>query len=147
MSTLKEKVAEPAVRGRVVADAAQLVDDEVRARSGLSGMAIKAGYKAVRALKPSLIPDAIDGLLDRFVEQLEPFYADWASSEEGESFERFLVNRKTRVANALLGVTDRRAREATNRTIKKTYEKLRPYGEKNVEQAVPGLGQLLNRYV
>lgn len=147
MSTLKEKIADPSIRARVVEDAAQLVDDEVRSKSGLSGLAIKAGYKAVRALKPSLIPETIDGLLDRFVEQLEPFYAEWSGGDQSTSFDAFLIARKSQVANALLGVTDRRAREATNRTIKKTYEKLRPTGEKNVEQAVPGLVRLLKRYV
>lgn len=147
VSTLKDKLAEPGVRSRVVTDAAQLVDDEVRARSGFSGLAIKAGYKAVQALKPSLIPEAIDGLLDRFVEQLEPFYTEWSGSNGAGSFDAFLVARRTRVADALLGVTDQRATQTGNRTIKKTYEKLRPYGEKNVAQAIPELGRVLSRYV
>jgi hypothetical protein len=34
-----------------------------------------------------------------------------------------------------------------NTTIKKTYETLRPQGEKHVTAAVPGLGRVIQRYV
>jgi hypothetical protein len=144
--TLKELLCAPDIRWNVIRDTAQLVDSEVSAKSGISGLAIKAGYKAVKAIKPSLIPDAIDSMLDRFVEKLEPFYTDWAASKS-QGFDQFLSGRSSQVANALLGVTDDRARTIQNNTIKKTYETLRPTGEKNVVAAIPGLGRMLTKYV
>ncbi|MCB9645071.1 MAG: hypothetical protein H6730_00505 [Deltaproteobacteria bacterium] len=146
MTTLKDIVSSDK-RPAIVRDAVQLVDSEVHAKSGLSGMAIKAGYAAVKAIKPSLIQDAVENLLDKFVDKLEPFYARWLEGGKTGTFDAFLNGQKTAVANALLSVTDERARHVDNKTIRKTYEKLRPQGEKNVEAAVPGLGRVLQKYV
>ena len=146
MTTLKDIVTSDK-RPAIVRDAVQLVDSEVHSKSGLSGLAIKAGYGAVKAIKPSLIQDAVDNLLDKFVDKLEPFYARWIEGGKSGSFDAFLSGQKTAVANALLAVTDERAKNVDNKTIRKTYEKLRPQGEKNVEAAVPGLGRVLQKYV
>jgi hypothetical protein len=145
--TLKEILCAPENRSSVIRDAVQLVDSEVSAKSGISGLAIKAGYKAVKAIKPALITEAIDSMLDRFIERLEPFHDQWNSAQKSPAFDAFLAQRSKEVANALLGVTDDRARSIQNNTIKKTYEALRPQGEKNVIAAVPGLGRVLSRYV
>lgn len=147
MSTLKEFLCSPQNRPNVIRDTVQLVEDEVNAKGGLSGIAIKAGYKTVKAIKPGLIDEAIDTLLDRFIERLEPFLAEWAKAGKTPAFDQFLSAQSSAVANALLGVTDDRARSIANSTIKKAYETLRPQGEKNVIAAVPGLGRLLARYV
>lgn len=147
MTTLKDILLSPENRPRVIRDAEQLVDSEVNAKSGLSGIAIKAGFKVVKGIKPGLIPEAIDTLLDRFVERLEPFHAEWLQANKSPGFEAFLSSRKSKVANALLGVTDDRARQVKNQTIKKTYESLRPKGEEHVSAAVPGLGRILSRYL
>jgi uncharacterized protein DUF6918 len=143
--TLKELLCAPEIRWNVIRDTAQLVESEVASKSGISGLAIKAGYKAVKAIKPSLIPDAIDNMLDRFVERLEPFYTEW-STTKAQPIDSFLNARASQVANALLSVTDDRARSIQNGTIKKTYDTLRPHGEKNVIAAVPGLGRMISRY-
>lgn len=147
MTTLKDTLLTPEKRPRLVEDTARLVDSEVSAKSGISGLAIKAGYKTINAIKPTLVKDAVDNLLDRFVEKLEPFYTQWNEGGRNGSFGNFLNSRTREVANALLAVTDDRAKNVDNKTIKKTYEKLRPQGEKNVEQAVPGLGRTLDRHL
>lgn len=110
-------------------------------------MAIKAGFAAVNKLKPTLVRDAVDNLLDRFVERLEPFFTSWDGAGRSGSFESHLSSQKKQVANALLGVTDARARQIQAGAVKKTYERLRPMGEKNVEAAVPGLGRTLDKYL
>jgi hypothetical protein len=147
VTTLKEILCAPPNRPKVVQDAARLVNDEVESKSGLGGIAIKTAYKAVNKIKPGLIPEVVDSLLDRFVDRMEPFYAEWKSGAAKESFESFMVSRKNRVANALLGVTDERARTVQNTTLKKSYEALRPQGEKHVEAAIPGLARLVTRYL
>jgi hypothetical protein len=50
------------------------------------------------------------------------------------------------VADALLGITDRRAQRAKNQLVKGTYEKLRGQAKKHVETAVPRLGELFERH-
>jgi hypothetical protein len=147
VSTLKEILLSAETRPKVVRDAVQLVDDEVHAKGGLSGIAIKTAYKAVRAIKPGLIEEAVDSLVDRFIERLEPFYAEWSSGPKTQPIDQFLSGQRSKVANALLGVTDERAAHASNGTIRKSYQALRPQGEKNVEAAVPGLARLISRYV
>jgi hypothetical protein len=147
VTTLKEALLSNGQRDRLVDDAVALVESEVQSKSGVSGMAIKTGFKAVNKIKPTLVRDAVDNLLDRFVDQLEPFFADWDARGRPGSFESHLVQQRSEVANALLNVTDERARQIQSGPVKKTYEKLRPMGEKNVEAAVPGLGRTLDKHL
>ena len=147
VSGLSEKICNSQNRANVVRDAAALVDSEVRSKSGLSGMAIKTAYKAVSKVSPGLVANVVDGLLDKFVATLEPFFAEWDEGGRSGSFEAHLSKQSNKVANALLTVTDNRAQTVDNRTLKKAYSSLRPQGEKNVQAAVPGLGRVLDRYL
>ncbi|MEM7678219.1 MAG: hypothetical protein AAF449_19685 [Myxococcota bacterium] len=147
MSNLKDIVCSPDNREQVIADTVKLVDSEVAKKGGISGIAIKTAYKVVNSLKPTLVRDAVNNLLEKFVDKLEPFYAEWVTKNKSPGFDTFLTGQANKVANALLAVTDERAQRVDNATVKKTYEKLRPQGEKNVVAAVPGLGQLLAKYV
>ena len=147
MSTLKEILCSEDTRPKVVDDATRLVDSEVKAKGGLSGAAIKVGYKAVTAIKPGIIREAVDGLLDKFVDKLEPFFADWVAAGRTGGFDHYLMSRKSEVVNALLAVTDERADKVENKTIGKAYKKLRPQGEKNVGDAMPGFTKMIGTYV
>lgn len=144
MGTLSEKLLEPQVRPHVVADCAKLVDEEVAAKSGLSGIAIKAAYAVVKAVKGGIIPEVLDGLLPSFAEKLEPTYQGWLAGNG--TLPDYFDPRASEVAEALLTITDDRAQKSKNATLRKAYEKLRPTGKKNVEQAVPRLAQLLAKH-
>ena len=146
MPTLSEKLLKPDVRPKVVADSNQLIDDEVRDKSGLSGFAIKAAYGVVKAVKPGIIPDVLDAMLDDFVARLEPLYAEWQKNP-ATPFQSFLDPRAGQAADALLSITDDRAQRSKNQTLKKAYEKLRPTGKKHVESAIPRLGRMISKYV
>lgn len=146
MSSLADLLKSPAKRKAVIDDCTRLVDDEVSAKSGLSGLAIKGGYAVVKAIKPGIVRDAVDHLIDEFVEKLAPYWTDFQGSGGGKTFGAFLDPKKTEVANALLEVTDGKARNAKNGTIKKAYDKLRPTGVKNVEQAVPGIAEIIQKH-
>jgi hypothetical protein len=147
VTTLKDILCTDPNRPKVIADAARLVDDEVKSKGGLSGLAIKAGYKAVTAIKPTVITEAVDGLLDRFVEKLEPFHTSWEGGGKTPAFDQYLMGKKSDVTNALLSVTDDRAKKVENKTIKKAYESLRPQAEKHVGDAIPNFTRLLGKYV
>jgi hypothetical protein len=145
MPTLAEKINTPEKRNVVVQDLARFVDQEVGRKSGLSGLGIKTAYGLVKEIKPSFVPEVIDGMFDDWVRDLEPVYAKVSAESGGTVASRF-ASRASEVADALLAVTDRRAATTTHGSVKKTYEKLRPTAKRNVEEAVPRLGELLERH-
>jgi hypothetical protein len=144
MPTLKEILLVPGNRPKVIADCATLVQEEVDSKGGLSGLAIKAAYAVVKAVKPGFITEAIDHMLEDFVDKLEPFWAD--AQAKNEPVGALMNARAGQVADALLSISDARAARAKNQGVKKAYEKLRPTGKKNVEAAVPRLGRLIAKY-
>ncbi|MGH3440353.1 MAG: DUF6918 family protein [Sciscionella sp.] len=143
--TLQEILLTNDNRQLVVTDCEKLIDDEVAGKSGVSGLAVKGGFGVVKKIKPGMIHDAVDSLLDDFVARLQPFYAEHLAAGGG-SLPAHLTGRSGEVADALLGITDERAERSQRPTIKKAYEKLRPKGKENVEEALPRLGELLAKY-
>jgi hypothetical protein len=144
MPTLTEILTVPGTRPKVVADCVTLVQEEVDAKGGLSGLAIKAAYAVVKAVKPGFISEALDHMLDDFATKLEPFWAD--AQAKNEPIGALMNGRAGEVADALLSISDARAARAKNQGAKKAYEKLRPTGKKHVETAVPRLGRLIAKY-
>jgi hypothetical protein len=144
--TLAEYVGAASTRDRVVADCVTLVDEEVKSKGGLSGVAIKGAYGTVKAIKPRFVPEVIDALFDDWVAKLEPYYAKWRSGGSG-SLAEFLTARSDDVAEDLLSVTDTRAARSKHKTATKLYGKMRPSAKRNVTAAIPKLGALMERYV
>ena len=75
---LADLITRPPMRQRVVEDCVALVDEEVRSKSGLGGVAIKGAYGTVKKLKPRFVPDVIEALLDRDVRD-RSFFEDQAA--------------------------------------------------------------------
>jgi len=147
MTVLFEKLCTPPNRPRVIADCARLVDEEVDKKGGLSGLAIKAAFKTVKAVKAGFIESVVDGLLDRWVDKLEGHHASWTAAGAAGTFGGHCARDAAGVAEKLLEVTDERARKVDNRTIVSLYLKLRPSAKDHVVAAVPGLGRLVDRYL
>ncbi|ANN21448.1 hypothetical protein SD37_41685 [Amycolatopsis orientalis] len=143
--TLKEILLDSSRRPAVVSDFEGLVDAEVSDKGGVSGAVVKTGFAAVKKIKPGIIPSAVDALLDDFTNALEPFYGDY-KAKGGNDFGAYLAGRGDEAADALLSVTDARAEKSSRDSIKKVYGKLRPNGKKNVEEALPRLGQLIDKH-
>src|SRR5690242_9550291 len=55
MATLAEVLTSDAKKAAVVDDCCTLIDQEVSDKGGLSGIAIKAGYSAVKGIKPGFV--------------------------------------------------------------------------------------------
>jgi hypothetical protein len=144
MPTLKELAKEGNKRSEVIEDACRVLDLEVADKGGLSGMALKAGYKLVQGVKPGFVREVVDNLLDDFLDALEPIYQE--ALAQGKRPGAHLSSNSARMADALLGITDRRAQNAKRPVIKSMYERLRPTAKKHVEAAAPRLGDLLDRY-
>jgi len=144
MATLTEVLTSEAKKAAVVEDCCSLIDQEVADKGGLSGLAIKAGYGAVKGIKPGFIKNVVGDLLPEFARVLEPVYGDAKSANRpvGE----FFVSNSGRVADALLSITDAKAQKSKSGVVKGTYDKLRGTAKKNVEVAVPRLGKLIERH-
>lgn len=141
--TLAAIVGVEPTRGEVITECEALVDEEVRAKSGFSGAAIKLGFKTVKAIKPGFIRAAIDGLLDAWLVKLEPFHEGWRGA--GGSFAEYVTSRSDEVAEAMLSVTDEQAEVTKHKTARKMYKKMRPSAKENVVAAVPKLGALIEK--
>lgn len=144
MPTLTDMLLVPGNRPKVIADCVQLINEEVDAKGGLTGLAVKGAYALVKAVKPGFVTEAVDHMLDDFVKRLEPFWAD--AQTKNEPIGPLMNARAPQVADALLAISDERAARSTNPTLKKAYEKLRPTGKKHVEQAVPRVARLVQKY-
>lgn len=144
MGSLIDALTAESTKPNVVRDCCQLIDAEVEDKGGLSGIAIKAGYKAVKGIKPGFVEKAVEDLLPDFAKALDPIYADAKSANKPVA--DFFAASSDRVANALLSITDAKAARAKSGVAKSAYDKLRSSAKKNVEQAVPRLGKLIEKY-
>jgi hypothetical protein len=144
--TLQELLLDPSRRPQVVTDCQGLLDSEVESKSGFSSIPVKGAYGMVKAVRPGIIHDAVDDLLDQLVARLEPFYADYRSAGGAGSLPDYLAGRGDEISDALLTITDARAERSHRATIKKAYGKLRPQGKKHVQEALPGVGKIIEKY-
>ena len=144
MSSLSEALSDQDKRDRVIDDCVVLVDDEVKRKKGLGGAVIKTGYKAVKGIKPGFIRKVVSSLLDRWAAKLDPL---WEEDKGDGAPVKFFERERSMVADALLSVTDEKAKTASNAVVASTYKKLRPTAKKHTEEAVPGLAKLLAKHL
>lgn len=146
MADLKARLAETD-RDVVIRDTVKLIDSEVSSKSGMTGLALKGGYKVVKRLRGGqMIEEAVDYLLDDFTSALDPMYQQYLEDDESQSFEHYLRGRTDEAADALLAITDGKAKRAENKVLLKTYNKLRGSAKKHVEDALPGVGRLIDEH-
>ncbi len=129
---------------RVVDDAATLVESEVALRTGFSGLAVKAGYRAIQAVKPGVVEAALSALLPEFAPAIDPFYA---RAKESGNLRAWFTSHADEIAEALLSVTDRRAAASSHATLKRAYGGLRGSARREVAQSVPALAGLIEKHV
>lgn len=142
--SLIEQLGSPPQRATVVDDALRVLEAEVADKSGLGGIAIKTAFGILKSVRPGILNQLVDKLLDEFLKAVEPFYQRAIAA--GKSPGALVEAEKSQVASALLAVTDARAARASGDTLKKTYEKLRPTAQKQVEAATPRIAGLLDRH-
>ncbi|TLF75290.1 DUF6918 family protein [Nocardia cyriacigeorgica] len=145
VAALSESLLDEATRPAFLADAVQVLDAEVSDKGGASGLAVKGGYAAVKKISPSIVPDALESLAPKLLAQLEPYWQEYTAAGSG-SFADLLVAKSDEVAEALLAVTDERAEASTRPAIKKVYNSMRSSAKKNVIEALPRVGDLVQRH-
>jgi hypothetical protein len=144
MTSLAEALIDEKNKSLVVDDCCTLIDEEVKDKGGISGLAIKAGYGAVKGIKPGFVRQVVTDLLPEFARVLDPIHAEAITANKAVPA-HFEAN-APRVADALLGITDEKAKKAKSGVVKGTYEKLRPTAKKHVESAVPRLARLIEKH-
>jgi hypothetical protein len=144
MPNLTEALTADSKRAAVTDDCVALIDAEVADKGGLTGLAIKAGYRAVQGIKPGFIRQVVTDLLPEFAHVLESLYQEAKDGGRGVR-DHFNAN-AARVADALLSITDEKAKRSKSGLVKGTYEKLRGSAKKNVEAAVPRVAAMVEKH-
>jgi hypothetical protein len=144
-ATLQEILLAPDTRPKVLADCQTLIDQEVADKSGVSGAAIKLAYKTATSFAPGYFRKTLEDMLPQIVDKLEPYWADFSTSG-GSEFGDYLSKRGPEVAEDLLSLTDQIATVSKRPTIIKAYRAVRGSAAKNVEAALPRVGDLVMRY-
>ncbi|NLY94254.1 MAG: hypothetical protein GXY23_09500 [Myxococcales bacterium] len=141
MKSLKNAIEDRETFDAATRDCVALIESEVASKSGLSGMAIKAGFATLRGLRPGFLEHVVRGLLPEFAGAIDPIAA-----EATGDVEQHLVANAGRVADALLAITDAKAERSQNRAAKSAYGRLRGSAKQHVEAVVPRLAELIVRY-
>jgi len=144
MPKLVETLCAPEKLKQVVSDCCMLIDQEVGSKSGLSGLALKGGYKLVKSFKPGFVPDVVQTLLPEFCTTLDPIVQD--ARAQSRSIRSFFDADRGRVAESLLAITDERSKRSKHAAIKGAYDKLRGMAKKHVEEAVPRISALIEKH-
>jgi hypothetical protein len=142
--SLADALTDASKKPLIIKDCCELIDSEVKDKGGISGLVIKAGYSTVKGIKPGFVEKAVEDLLPEFAKALDPIYVD--AKAQNKNVSEFFAAQPGRVADALLAITDAKAAHAKSGAAKAAYDKLRGSAKKNVEQAAPRLGQLLEKH-
>jgi len=145
VATLRQILLTPDTKPKVIADCHALIEQEISDKSGISGTAVKLAYKTVTSFAPNYYGNKMKLLLPQMVDKLEPFWADFSTSGSSE-FGDYLVKHGGEVSEALLSVTDDRATRSKRPVILKAYRSVRGSAAKNVEAALPRVGELVLKY-
>src|SRR5947209_18862995 len=144
-ATLQQILLNPDTKPQVTADCMTLIQQEVSAKSGVSGTAVKLAYKPVNAFASGYVHSMVETLLPDMIANLEPYWADFSASGAGD-FGDYLAKRGDEVSDALLSVTDARAAASDRPTIIKAYRSVRGSAAKHVQAALPNVGALVLKY-
>jgi hypothetical protein len=144
MPNLSDALTAESKKSAVIEDCMALIDAEVADKGGLTGLAIKAGYKTIQGIKPGFVRQVVVDLLPEFARALEPIYQEARAA--GHGVRDHFTSNTSQVADALLTITDDKAKRSKSGMVKGTYEKLRGGAKKNVEAAVPRLAAMIEKH-
>jgi hypothetical protein len=127
----------------IVKDCCDMIDSQLASKSGMSGIALKAAFGALKGIKPGYVPDVIESLLPTCFNALDPIWSEGV--QQGEPV-KYLTENSSRTADALLNVTDERVKHTKRQIVRGTYDKFRNSAKKHVEDAIPDLATIIGKY-
>ncbi|MGF1571058.1 MAG: hypothetical protein ACFCVD_23775 [Nodosilinea sp.] len=141
---LSETLQDEAIKANLVADCTRLLDEQVAAKGGLSGMALKATYGVVKGIDASYISGAIERILPDVLTALNPM---WEEGLKAGNPVEHLAQNQALTADRVLSVTDARVEKTTNGVVRSSYNKLRKSVKGDVEAAMPDLAKVLGTHM
>ena len=144
--SIKERLLAPEIRPLLVTECVGLIDHAVKSTKGFTGIAVKGAYSTVKAIKRGFVDGVVDALLDEWIDKLGLFEEEHAQKRIAGPLSAYLVQERVRVSEALIAVTDGRAETTKHKTAAKFYHRLRPSALAHVEQAIPELAALVDKY-
>ena len=144
-ATLQEILLAPDTKTHVVADCLKLIEQEVAGKSGISGAAVKIAYKTANTFAKGYVQAKVEQLLPDLVAALEPYWADFTASD-ASGFGDYLAKHGDEVAEAMLAVSDERAKASRKAVILKAYGTVRGGAGKHIVAALPAVGALVEKY-
>lgn len=139
---LSDQLLNPTKKTAVVEDCCTLLDEEVAAKTGVSGFALKTAFSALKGIKPGFIAHAVEQLLPECSTALDPIWSEGVS--KGDPVEH-LIETRSQTSDTLLSVTDARV-ERARPFVRGTYQKIRGSAKKYVEEAMPRFAKVLEKH-
>ncbi|MGJ5675948.1 MAG: DUF6918 family protein [Nostochopsis sp.] len=130
-------------KAMVVEDCCNMIEAQLASKSGISGMVLKTAFAALKGVKPGYIPYVVEMILPQCFEALDPVWSEGV--DKGDPVGHLVASRD-RTADALLSVTDEKAKNVNRPIVRGTYEKLRGSAKQHVEDAVPDLAKVIDKY-
>lgn len=146
MKSLADILLAPHQRDELIAAAAKMVEQHVQQRGGLKGIGMKTGLSLLRAARPDILERASARMLPDMVKALEPLFAEFRQSGDGD-FAVFLGKRADSAVELLLGVADSKVAASQNGAAKAAYEKFRGGAGEELKSLLPSLGRLVAAYL
>jgi hypothetical protein len=140
---LSEGLSNPTKKAMVIDECCHMIEVQLASKSGMSGIALKTAFAALKGVKPGYIPYVVEQILPQCLTALDRIWSEGV--EKGDPIAYLNANR-SHTADALLGVTDARVKNAKRQIVRGTYEKLRGSAKKHVEEAVPDLAKVIDNY-
>lgn len=146
MATLESTLLAPDRREKLVADCVRLIEAQVASRGPIRRIALGASLAVLDTIKPHALQRAVRGLLPEFAAALDPLYQRFLADKRVD-FSQFLDQHPAEAVDALIAVTDRRARASANSAVRSAYRRLRGSAEAEVRGALPALGRVLSDHL
>lgn len=140
---LNQGLLDPTKKQMVVDDCCNMIETQLASKSGISGMALKAAFAALKGIKPGYVNGAVEQLLPECFTAIDPI---WNEGVQNGDPVGHLAASSSVTADALLNIVDGRVKNSSRQIVKGTYEKLRGSAKKHVEEAVPDFAKVIDKY-
>ena len=140
---LSDGLLNPDKKALVVDDCCNIIEAQLASKSGLSGMALKTAFAALKGIKPGYIPNVVEQLLPQCFDALDPVWSEGV--QKGDPVAHLVENRSL-TADALLSITDAKVKDSKRQLVRGTYDKFRGSAKQHVEEAVPDFAKVIEKY-
>lgn len=138
MGRLKDALLGPEQRARTVRQCVEFVHAEVARR----GRVVQLAYKALLALDPDFTAKAVGELIGPALDAVEPLYERGIARTTDRH--QALAAEAGPIADALLSVTDARAKRIRAPLVARIYRRLRPRARSEIIDSLPRALPLLD---